>query len=403
MAITYAESVWHIFSAFAIFLIGLIGFAVQHFRSVPAKMSVTIYLWHTAFCLYYARFALYNTADARGYFIRSFEAGLSFGLGTKAIDFITAVYTQFVGLSYLGTFLVYNIVGAIGLLAFTAAIRETLGSKSRRIKLYVAVLVFLPGLSFWSVAIGKDAPALLGSGLLCWAVLDLRRRWIMLLLAVAVFLIVRPHIVAVILVALALAILVSRKGSMVNKILIVTVLAPPIIFATKMAMSSIGFGDSGAFKDVGEFIEYRQSVNMEGGGSIDISSMLLPTKMFFYAFGPLFIGAGGLMGLVASVENAFLLFLIASSAGSVWRRQSCLRPTVKWFYLFYSLALWIVFAMTTANLGIALRQKWMFMPTLLILCLSYLPERRFAATPAPTPHLPHSVRRSGLLRSGPTA
>lgn len=389
MDISYADNAWHVFSAFAVFLAGLLGFTARPFRSVSTRMSVALYLWHTCFCFYYAQFALYNTADARSYFIRSFDAVPSFSLGTEAVDLITSLYTQFLGLSYLGTFLVYNIVGAIGLLAFAAAMRETLGGKSRRVQLYASILVFLPGISFWSVSIGKDAPAFLGAGLLCWAVLDLRRRWILILVGAGVLVVVRPHVVPFILFAVALAILVSGKVSTVKKILTIAVLAAPIAFAFQLALSAIGMGVTEAYSDAAGFIEYRQSVNLEGGSSVDISSMILPQQMFYYAFMPLFIGAGGLMRLVASVENAFLLFLVAGSALSVWRRKSCLPPTAKWFYLFHTLALWIIFAMTTANLGIALRQKWMFMPMLLIFCLSYLPERRTApslsASPSPIP------------------
>ncbi len=375
MEISYAETALHVFSAFGVFLIGLVAFSVRPFRSVSARMSVALYLWHTVFCLYYARFALYNTADARGYFIRSFDVIPSFELGTRAVDVITSIYTQAFGLSYLGTFLVYNIIGAIGVLAFAAALREVLGNKGKRIQRYLTVLVFLPGLNFWSVAIGKDAPALMGTGLLCWAALDMRRRWVALLMGLAVYVVVRPHIAVVIIVALAIAIVGSRKISTVKRIMIIAVLAAPSAFALQLALSISGLEEA---RELNDFIEYRQSVNMTGGGSIDISSMILPQQMFFYGFGPLFFGAGGLMGLVASLENVFLLFLLSTSAISILRRKSSLDQTAKWFYLVFGMSLWIIFSMTTANLGIALRQKWMFMPMLLLLWLSYLPEKRIA-------------------------
>ena len=39
---------------------------------------------------------------------------------------------------------------------------------------------------------------------------------------------------------------------------------------------------------------------------------------------------------------------------------------------------WLSLANTTANMGIAIRQKTMFSPMLLMLMLSYLPNIRFA-------------------------
>ena len=99
-------------------------------------------------------------------------------------------------------------------------------------------------------------------------------------------------------------------------------------------------------------------------------------QMFYYAFMPLFIGAGGLLGLVASIENAFLMMIVVMSIPGLMRRSSSLPPQVKWFYLSFALVLWVIFAMTTANTGLALRQKWMLLPTLLLYCLSYMPARQ---------------------------
>ena len=379
MEIAYAENVWQVISAFAVFVAGFLAFSARPFRSVSRKVSVALYLWHTFFTLYYARFALYNSADARGYFIRSLENNPSFRLGTKAIDFITSIYTQFFGLSYLGTFLVYNIIGAIGLLAFVAAMRETSCRKTARVRLYTTIIAFLPGLSFWSVAIGKDSPALLGTGLLSWAAIDLKRRWVAVLAGTVIYLLVRPHLTAIILVALAFAIIISGKIGIPKKIMIVAVIAAPSVFAIKLAMATLGLGNTDVISSAYAFIESRQLINLQGGSSIDITNMNLPTQMVVYSFGPMFIGANGILGLVASIENVFLLFVVATAVIRIFRGRSSLSPTVKWFYLFFSLSLWMIFAMTTANLGIALRQKWMFMPMLLIFCLSYFPDSKARA------------------------
>jgi hypothetical protein len=385
MEIFFAETAWHVLSAFGVFAIGLLLVATRPFRVVSTKLSVALYLWHSIFCVYYAWFALNNTADARGYFIRSFNSEIPLELGTPAVDLITSFYTQGIGLSYLGTFLVYNVVGAIGLLALAAAFHEVLATKSSRTKLYAMVVLFLPGINFWSGAIGKDAPSLLGTGLLIWAALNLKRRWWAVLVGVLIYVIVRPHIASVILVALALAMLVSGKLSIIKKAMSIAVLAAPSAFAIQLTLSSIGMGESGVFSDAAEFIDYRQSVNIDGGSSVDISGMILPQQMFFFAFMPIFIGPGGLMGLVASFENMLILFLVSASALGMLRRKSSLPSTAKWFFLFFSLAMWIILSMTTVNLGLALRQKWMFMPFLLIFCLSYLPERRIARSQSPLP------------------
>ena len=375
MNINYFDNAWHVISAFSVFIAGFLIFGSRPFRSVSTKLSFYLYFWHSIFCLYYARFALYNTADAAGYFRRSLSSDVAPALGTRGVDFITSTFTQFLGLSYLGVFLVFNIIGAFGVLAILAAIRETTRDKTKIIRIIGTLICFAPGINFWTAAIGKDAISMLGTGLICWAAIDIRKRWPLILIGALCYLLVRPHIVPVILVGFLFSLLIANSMNIIKKVAITAVLAVPTVFAGQLAMSAIGLDYSLQLEGVSDIIEYRQSVNMHGGSSVDISNMILPMQMFYYAFMPFFIGAGGLLGLVASIENAFLIMIVVISLPGIMRRPSTLQPQVKWLYLAIALVLWIIFAMTTANTGLALRQKWMFMLMLLLFCLSYLPER----------------------------
>lgn len=376
MNIHYFDNAWHIFSAFSVFIAGFLFFGSRPFRAVSTKLSLLLYCWHSLFCLYYARFALYNTADAGGYFRRSLSPDVAPALGTRGVDFFTSIFTQFLGLSYLGAFLVFNIIGAFGVLAILAAIRETTRDKTRKIRIIATLICFAPGINFWTAAIGKDAISMLGTGLICWAAIDIRKRWLFIPIGALCYLLVRPHVVPVIIIAFLFSLLISGSMNIVKKIAIAAVLAVPAVFAVQFAMSVIGLNDLSQLEGFDDLIEYRQSVNMQGGSSVDISNMILPVQMFYYAFMPFFIGAGELLGLAASIENAFLMMIVVMSLPWIIRSHSTLQPQLKWFYLIFALLLWIVFAMTTANTGLALRQKWMLMPMLLLFCLSYIPVRR---------------------------
>tara|TARA_R110002012_G_scaffold321641_1_gene550304 strand:- start:3929 stop:5065 length:1137 start_codon:yes stop_codon:yes gene_type:complete len=376
MEIYYFDNAWQIFTAFSVLIAGFLIFTSQPFHSVSRKLSLLLYCWHTLFCLYYAYFALYNAADSSGYFRRSLRSEVAPAIGTPGVDFFTSVFSQFLGLSYIGTFLVFNIIGAFGVLAILAAFRETTQEKSKKIRAISIIICFLPGINFWTAAIGKDAISMLGTGLICWAAIDIRKRWLMILISALCYILVRPHVVPVVVLVLLFSMLISGKMSSARKILMVAVLAVPSIFAVQFAMSFIGLDATSQFDGVGAFIEYRQSVNMQNGSSVDISSMILPVQMFYYAFMPLFIGAGGLMGLIASIENAFLTVIVVMSIPHIIRKPPTIQPQVRLMYLLFALVLWVIFAMTTANTGLALRQKWMFMPMLLLFCIAYLPARR---------------------------
>lgn len=339
-------------------------------------MSMCIYIWHTLFCIYYAWFTLDNSADAPGYFRRSFNPRLEFGLGTKGVDAFTAIFTQGLNLSYIGVFLVFNIIGAIGLAAYAGALREILAVKSQNVRRFSTLFIFLPGVSFWSVAIGKDALAFFGTGLLAWGILNIRQRWVAILLAVLAYTLVRPHVVAVIVIALTASVIFSNRMSAGRKIILGGMSLAICVVALQFALSAIGLGDIGTSDDVYEFLEYRQSVNLEGGSSIDISSMNMAMRLFYCAFAPLFFGVGGGMGLVASLENLFILGVVIRGALNKYRVSADLPSGAKWFYVVFAMISWIIFSNTTANLGIALRQKWMYMPMLLLFVLACFPNRR---------------------------
>lgn len=376
MDIVLVESAWDIFAALLIVCAGAVYFAQRPIKSIDSTMSMCVYIWHTLFCIYYAWFTLDNSADAPGYFRRSFNPRLEFGLGTKGVDAFTAIFTQGLNLSYIGVFLVFNIIGAIGLAAYAGALRETLATKSRNVHRLSMLFIFLPGVSFWSVAIGKDALAFFGTGLLAWGILNIRQRWVAILLAVLAYTLVRPHVVAVIVIALTASVIFSNQMSAGKKIVLGGVSLAICVVALQFALSAIGLGDIGTSDDVYEFLEYRQSVNLEGGSSIDISSMNIALRLFYCAFGPLFVGVGGIMGLVASLENLMILGVVLRGGINKYKVSIDLPSGAKWFYLVFALTCWVIFSNTTANLGIALRQKWMYMPMLLLFVLSSFPNQQ---------------------------
>ncbi len=54
--------------------------------------------------------------------------------------------------------------------------------------------VFLPGLSFWTSALGKDSLIFLGISMVVYAGINFRKRWLCALLGIALTFTIRPHI-----------------------------------------------------------------------------------------------------------------------------------------------------------------------------------------------------------------
>ena len=92
-------------------------------------------------------------------------------------------------------------------------------------------------------------------------------------------------------------------------------------------------------------------------------------QMFTYVFRPLPFDANSVLALFTSFENTILLFLfIYIIYKSKFKFGTFVEGKHTWL-LMYAFLTCTMLALTTANLGIATRQKWMFMPILIYLLI----------------------------------
>ena len=381
------DTPWQIISSALVFFLGLYYAATQRSFDVPRPLALLLYFWHTVFCLYYISYSFENSADSTGYFQRSLLLEQDFGLSTVGIDYFTAVFSQLFNMSYLGVFLVNNIFGYIGLLALAASLREVTSGKMLWARNLAVMIVFLPGASFWSAAIGKDSLTFMGASLAAWAFLRLERRYAVLIVTAMTFVLARPHMAALILTAALFAIMIVANIRTSNKIGLTVLMAPFALYAIFAGAAMVGIDGDASVQELNELVEYRQSVNVDGESSVNIADMNVVMRLLSFMFRPLFFDAGGLLGLVASFENFLFLGLSLMCVVRAWGYRSALSRTAFWFFAVYIFLSWMLLANTTANLGLALRQKWMFMPMLILFVMSFAPQakRKFAAIGRPRP------------------
>ncbi len=158
---------------------------------------------------------------------------------------------------------------------------------------------------------------------------------------------------------------------------VVVAVAFPIV-AGLVGLSGEGAAIGAA--DVADFIERRQSYNLEGGGAVEISQLSLPGQLFTYLFRPLPHESVSLASLFASIDNVIIFLILGYGVMQSVRRKALFRIPNSYVLWMYSLGSWLALAITTANLGIAVRQKWMFLPCLLCLAFSVYFQGRSSAS-----------------------
>ena len=164
-----------IFSTFLVFLIGvIIIISIRGLFNASQVRVFVLYVWHTIFSIAYMYISTFKVTDSIGYYLKSLDQLGEFSMGTMAITHFTAIFSQGLGLSYYGVFLIFNIFGVIGLIAVDAALRHATVDKSKFVKQLALIVVLLPSMSFWTSAIGKDSIAFMATGLTLWSAIHLK-------------------------------------------------------------------------------------------------------------------------------------------------------------------------------------------------------------------------------------
>lgn len=371
------EGIWSLISAFIVFFIGMLLIAkLSKNFNVRNSRGLLIYIWHTVFCFAYIVYAQNYGADALMYYDRAVEGVFSYRFGTGAVVTFTSVLVQGLGLGFIGCFLFYNILGAIGLVAFDGALKHATTNKTAFSKKIATLIIFLPSVSFWSSAIGKDAISFLSAGLTLWAALQLNKRIWLMVLAVALMMIVRPHMAGIMVIALAMSVMFDKKASTLKRISLGTISIIGVAVMVPFALEYAGVSDASSSEGLIDYVEQRQSYNMEGGGGVDIANMSLPMQLFTYMFRPLIFEARSVTNLAAAIDNLILLYLFVLGCYTLIKKKRQKFTENRNFMWVYVILSWIVLAMTTANLGIAVRQKWMFTPILIYLLLSLVGKNK---------------------------
>lgn len=366
------DSAFGVISAFFVFVLGaVLAASVSRYFCVPAKKSLGLYFWHTLFCFVYLYYIAHAGGDALMYYGASVRLDEPFAVGTVAVIYFVSLFSDHLGLSLLGTFLVFNIIGFVGLLAVYASLRAVTFGKPIWVRRLALLVVLLPSVSFWSSAIGKDAIAFLATGLALWAAVDFRRRLTLMVPAVLLMFLVRPHMAGMLVIALSVALMLHPRARAFQRLFFGAATIAVAVLLIPFALEYAGLENPSASNLI-DYIEKRQTYNLHGGGAVDISSMSFPMQLFTYLFRPVPFEVDSVPQLAASLDNMVLLFLFVVGARAMLKGRRSPLNDDRVFLWVYSLLAWIMLAKVTANLGIAVRQKWMFTPMLYFLLISVI-------------------------------
>jgi len=356
-------------------IIGVVGYfwLKKKHPTLPHHTLLLFSVSHSIFSLLYWGLSLsaLTSADSTLYY----QNALNFQgdwlsllkFGTSFIQFILYPLIHYLGLSYLSCFLIFNTFGLIGISLVFVTTRSYLTSP--RMKKLYAMTLFLPGLSFWTSAIGKDSLVLLGIGLTFYAVSAFKNRLPSLIFGLLITVYVRPHVFVLLLLSFVGFVIFKRNRNLTTllvKTLLVTICISIMIASYAVILKYVGLPTDLSLNVTQKYIDTRLNYNT-GNSYLELQNSGVPTKLFAYIFRPLFFDAKNMLMLIGSLENLCLLGLFGSLLWKPGRLRKIwiIKHPYYRMHLIYGIMGVFIFSMTTSNLGIAMRQKYMIIPSLL--------------------------------------
>jgi hypothetical protein len=340
-------------------------------------MFVLLLLVHIGASIAGYLYAQQNASDAGLYYNDTLGIyGTEIGVSTIFLVNLTQFLKSYFGGSLFDYFLLFQAAGFWGILfimrSFDDIHRELGQDKFKNIYL----LLFLPGLHFWTSGLGKDGLMLLAVAMCTWAAFRLQSRYIAFGTGVAIALLVRPHIALFALVAFALTLMVGRGTSLLTRAALLAVVVAGIASVAGLVESIVYGLNFSSADSMTEFLETKSQVSEESGANLNITGASFPVRLLSLLFQPFFFDANGVFGYIASVENLVLLWVMVTLVRRAGTALAVARAAVfARFACFFVVMMIFVLSLFHYNVGLGLRQKMMIMPALLVLLAATLAVR----------------------------
>jgi len=384
IAVGLAQGIFFIFISLFICCFILIKSRI-HFISMFPYLTLSAISRFGAGLVYYFYSAHYGS-DAHGYFHQSMISSFGFTSNHLVYCIVWIVRALFTHNSLLGTFYFFSCLGLITsvcyyYLFYSVCIDKlNIHASDVRKMLLPKLLFFLwPSFLFWTSAIGKDS--LMSFFIASSLALIFKERKSLLsnccsLFFLAMLCLIRPYMFLII--GTATIILFVINGSRISffkKLLIITALI--CIFAYSVAFfKQWGKLASFSIADLAARAGSQQTILSSGTHIIvpNIAGTLNPFVMLPYTFFcnflmPLFYPLnGGVMAIFSSIQNSILLIFSTQfiSRWSLWKLLS--QHGIVFNYVFYYFLFGIsFFGLINTNLGLASREKMMFIPAFFLL------------------------------------
>lgn len=308
------------------------------------------------------------------------------GLGTPFICNMVWYVRHFItGDSYTATlyfFASFSFLGSVLWYLLFLQLAQILKINNQKLIFPALIIMCWPSYFVFTAGIGKDSltffliPVFLLS--MNQLVTQQQKKPLMIfniLLSVTLLTLMRPYLLMIILAAYFLSTFKNIKSISGLHVILMLFIAPLLVFAIFWVLKNQAGTGLNQIQDISNMAVHQQTLLNEGTSFPMLSTnpaivfLLLPYSFAMNLTMPLFIFAHSAITLFASFENSFLLYLIYQS----WRRRKIYKiikqtDGVRLCFSFFIVGMSFLSLINT-NLGLATRQKTMYVPALLVVMM----------------------------------
>lgn len=355
-------------------LLGLVWmrFAIIERTRLRIAVFLSCYLVHCVVAVFFYNYALQNVTDSGGYYYDPFGfARRGFGLTTQFLYYSMHLARSMIGGTFLDYFLIFQAIGFAGLALMMRTFEEIYASVRVEQSPACYLLLFLPGLQFWSSPISKDGILFTAVCLTIWSAMNVRARYPATIAGIALMLLIRPHIAFISAGAIALSLSLDRKTGLWTKAAVAVIAGVGLTLAVSTMSANMNIDVTNA-DSVDNFLTTFQQSSQLGAGTTAVHGAFY-VKMLSLLFRPLFFDATGALGYIASLDNLVLLGVFLVLAVN-YRELSRMVSSVAFvrFALIEAIGIAIALALIYYNVGLGLRQKTMVIPGILVIFVALL-------------------------------
>jgi hypothetical protein len=296
------------------------------------------------------------------------ERGAKTWWGTQFVEYVSGFVLLLIGPSLQAEFLVFAIFPFIGLILAVKTVHANYTPEAG--KRYAYLVFFAPSLCFWPSSVGKESLMLLAIGLILYGYAGARTRiqWVPLGAGLLLAFVIRPHVSALIAIALGFT-QVLRPNTIYNprellKTFVLGVLAILVVFST---LNELGVQDA---QEAQELFDHRAGKTTQGGSAFErteVGVMAIPIAFINMLFRPFFFESSSAVVLLAALEVLLFWLIVFLFRRTVlfsllsFRTDRLLRLAAPLTFLFC-----LIFGLAFGNAGIIARQRVAILPSLFL-------------------------------------